>query len=211
MIDKSRVKEKIVKVFYDKAPNCLLPEHIYNHLTDIPRAVIDDALAELISANTITTNNRESNKLEVFKDVRREPFYLVEYPKNLPYSRTTEIGSITLPRLLDQDAARAEDVNQLTEVVKGYSDNIKKQVDREVKKQIASIYSQIIVIFGIFVSVFALIVISTEKLIVFDPRLIENSDYWQLFWKSFILFIPVAIVMIVFMVFLWFITKKLKP
>src|SRR5690242_20212397 len=128
MPNKTSVKRKIIKVFYDAAPNTLVKEHLYNHLSDIPQAVIDDALEELKGERIITTNPSASNMKSVFPNLKRDHHYLVEYPKNYPYKDIIRIGDVNLPRLLDTDSARAEDVNQLSLVVKNYSDNIKEQV-----------------------------------------------------------------------------------
>lgn len=62
-------------------------------------------------------------------------------------------------------------------------------------------------IFGVFVSIFAVIVISTDKMLRFSPDLLKNDWLW-LFIQSTALFLPVGIVVSGLVLLLSLVTKR---
>jgi hypothetical protein len=61
-------------------------------------------------------------------------------------------------------------------------------------------------VFGVFVSIFSIIVISTDKMLRFSPDVLQQ-DWWILLLKSLVLFLPVGIVIGGLM---WIIMRKTK-
>lgn len=189
------IKQEVVKFIQDQAPNGVLREHIYSHLEKLPVAELDAIIDQLIHEKTLTDNLSETNRNKVFASkVVRSPIYLKEYASTTPVLEYLNLEHIMIPRMLDGDTARAEDINQVILSLKKYQDKLQWIVQEKVASEVAVVYRNLIAIFGVFVSVFAIIVIATDKMLRFDPGVIASVSYGELLARSFVLFVPVGLI-----------------
>ena len=205
------LKEAVVSYVMAKVPNGLQRRHIYNNFSNISPARIDEVIAALVEDERLATGFHGSNVSAVFEALTDEHgeqiIHLAHYTGKEPLIRTTKIGSYEIPRLLDNTRLAAEDVNQLIEAVAAHQDTVKQELKSEVEKSVSRVYTQMITIFGVFVSILAILVISTDKMLRFDVGVLKTMDAGELFWKSFIMFVPVGFV-IAGLVFL--VTRRVK-
>jgi hypothetical protein len=192
------LEEAIVAYVMAKTPNGLQRRHIYNNFNHIDADKVDQAIDNMVEQDRLVKGFNSSNASLKFKKLLdehgNEIIHLGEYTGNEPVNKTTQIGSSHIPRLLDNTRLAAEDVNQLIEAVAVYQNTVKADLEEEVGKKIDKIYAQMIGIFGVFVSIFAILVISTDKMLRFDPSILDKYSFWDLLIKSTALFIPVGIV-----------------
>ena len=193
----AQLESKILELFYSKAPNGLSFDWLVYELapSGYSRNDISQVLEHLCEKETLfhaldpVTQTRVSSE---YSD-RRHPYYLKSIPQEFPLVDELRIGNRTLPRMMDGTVASAEDINNLLEAMVEYTNGVSSKIEERVKEETGKIYRQMIGIFGVFVSIFAIIVISTDKMLRFSPDVLYQ-DWMDLFIKSAALFLPVGIV-----------------
>jgi len=210
MTEKSKksLEDNIIRFILDKFPNTITNEHLYYFFESFSEKEINDALEELIEKEFITDDQTQTNRGTLHLDVMRKSYYLKNYPINYPAKKQIILAGKALPRILDGDRVRAEDINIIIEGLARYNDQLNTLIKTELDNQIKRIYKDLIVIFGIFVSVFSLIIISTEKLIRFDPQILQQYSIIDLIIKSSAIFLPIVIGLAIFIFLVWLITRK---
>lgn len=213
------IAPRILSLLYDKAPNSVRISKIYEILSkeSITSSAIDEAINQLIHENKIVKHERmhqlgEESKRKLPDDAKnkimmRDTISLCEYPDTIPVRGEYKIGSSSVIRFLSHDVVFGEDINEITEALVEYADNINKTFEDRIKKETRKIYMQMISIFGVFVSILAIILISTEKMLRFTPDVLA-SGWWELFFKSSALFLPVALTIGGFVILITWLAKK---
>jgi len=196
MIKSDEIKEKkILEILYSKAPNSLSYDLIIEY-SPLTKEDTDAVLESLVQKGVLVNDLSRTNRSKIIKPIadRRRSYYIKEFPEHFPVKEHIRVGSVLVPRLLDGDRTRAEDINAIIEAVVDYANRIDEQIEDRIQQETVKIYRQMIGIFGVFVSIFAIIVISTDKLLRFDPAILARSDILDLFLKSMAIFAPVGIV-----------------
>lgn len=194
------VKDAIISLLIERLPNGVRIRKVREILfkagsLSLKSEEIDRALDDLVKDNIIKLDIRERGDQRTILHralQRREAVALVD-PPDAPIKGEYVIGDTEVVRLLSGDIVRAEDINEVTEALKEYIERIDKTFDDRVQKKTAEIYKQMIGVFGVFVSIFSVIVISTDKMLRFSPDVLQQ-DWWVLLFKSSALFLPVGIV-----------------
>ena len=193
------LKEKLKKLFIEKLPNTLLIEHIRVDLSDISRDALQGALNELVNEGFLDAKTYPNTPYS------REGYNVRGDVSAYPISFETNLGPITIPRLIDRDVARGEDINA---VAKGLSiafdrkiSELKDAVDKENKKYWASLAT----IFGLFITIFSMVNIAIKP-IYFSEQLGLSPQ--EQFLQTIYNLGPLAGVLIIFTMALWLILKK---
>lgn len=195
------IKDAILGVLTERLPNNVRIRKVREILSktvtfDLTSEQVDKALDDLISDGLVKIESRDrGNQRSAVRRAlqRREAISLVD-PPDAPVKGEYVIGGDTeVVRMLGGDIVSAEDLNEVTEALKEYIERIDKTFDERVQRKTAEIYKQMIGIFGVFVSIFSVIVISTDKMLRFNPDVLKQ-DWWILLLKSSALFLPVGIV-----------------
>lgn len=187
-------EKKILELLYSKAPNSLSYDLIIEY-SPLSKDDTDKALERLVKRGILVNEFGQTNRMLLIEPIkhRRKSYYIKYFPESFPIKEHIKVGKTLVPRLLDGDVSRAEDVNSIIEAVVDYANSIDERIEKRVQEETSKIYKQMIGIFGVFVSIFAIIVISTEKMLRFSPDVLAN-DPLDLFLKSTALFLPVGIV-----------------
>ena len=210
MIKTNEIQEKkILEILYSKAPNSLSYDLIIE-ASPLTKEETDAVLQGLVEKGILVNDFNATNRTKLVKKIteRRKSYYIKEFPETYPFKEHIRVGDRIIPRLIDGDKARAEDVNSIIEALVDYTNSIDGQIEKRVQEETAKIYKQMIGIFGVFVSIFAVIVISTDKMLRFSPDILQNNDWVGLFIKSSALFLPVGIVVGGLVLLLAHITKR---
>lgn len=209
MIKTNDIQEKkLLEILYSKAPNSLSYDLIIE-ASPLTKEDTDTVLQGLIEKGILVNDFNATNRKELVKKIteRRKSYYIKEFPETYPFKEHIVVGDRIIPRLIDGDKVRAEDINSIVEALVDYTNNIDSQIEKRVQEETAKVYKQMIGIFGVFVSIFAVIVISTDKMLRFSPDILQNDWIW-LFIKSSALFLPVGIVVGGLVLILSHITKR---
>ncbi len=192
------LKDKIKKVFIERLPNTLLIEHVELQFPKINKSHIKGALDELVSEGFLEIRNYSVN-----------PYNRIAYKvkidtTNLPISLLTDLGDFKIPRMLDGDVARGEDINAiasgLVQVFDYKIEKMKKYLDKEIKRYWASVAS----IFGIFISIFSIVNFSIKPL-YFSENI--NLSPHQQFVQTLYNVGPLAGVLFLFLIIFWLILR----
>lgn len=210
-IGKATASNMLLELLYAKAPNSVRIKRIYELLLKQGASSdeVDAAIHGLKNDGVIAINARPLSKQSpiINEELRkRDSISLVEYPKRMPIKGEYHIGEASVVRLLSGDIVSGEDINEITEALKEYVDTLDRTFDERVQRETSRIYRQMIGIFGVFVSVFAILVISTDKMLRFSPDTFAN-DPLELLLKSAALFLPVGIVI---GALIWIVTRGAK-
>jgi hypothetical protein len=194
------VKDAIINLLTDKLPNSIRIRKVRetlerNEKLKPSHEEIDNALNELVSEKIIKVSDRDNPALgeNVRRELKRRETIELANPPESPIRGVYTIKETEVVRLLNGDKVSAEDINEVTEALKEYIERIDKTFDERVQKKTAEIYKQMIGIFGVFVSIFSIIIISTDKMLRFDPGSL-TQDWITLLFKSSALFLPVGVV-----------------
>lgn len=115
----------------------------------------------------------------------------------MPYDDSIHVGDVEVPRLLDTDKIRAEDLNEIIESLSRYSESLKSRFHEIVRQETRTYWANIITLFGIFIGLFALILTSI------GPSTAPPSPSFQdTFVTNLARVLPVGLVLLAFVVLL---------
>jgi len=183
------LKSQLKRFIYTKAPNSLIQEHFEYNFPDVPAGEIQRTLEELVKEEFIVSEEQKNLRVESLSRTA----YKYSKPIDFKINKYIEIDGVKLPRLLDLDRARAEDVNALV-----------LQLDKLISKKISNIDSILhekkrshvgswVGIAGIIITIIALINVSTRTIFVS-----ETMSFFSLMKICFANILPLGIVLLVF-------------
>ena len=193
-----KIRKKILEILHYRSPNSVREEFILLELREYNKGKVEKELELLVSEGKLFLGE---HKIERTGETIRA--YRLSSYDNILIRTTIDVGEIEVPRLIDTDKARSEDVNILIESVSKYSDSLEERFRKIMNKQIHSYWSNIILLFGLFIGLFSLITISIKKISI-DP----NWTKADIFWNNFIPILPVAIVLLVFIIVIKILFRK---
>lgn len=193
------LKDRIKLFFFDRAPNSLTIEHISSAFRQTQGSEIKKALDELVDEEYLEvihyqTNARAPHLVRIGYKLRND--LLTDYP----IATTIEIGSITIPRMIDGDVARAEDINAagmaFNQIVDVKLAELKTSFENETKK----FWGTLVTIFAAFVTLFSLINFAVKPL-YFSTDL--NLTTCELFKQTTANILPLGGILFLFALILW--------
>ena len=108
------LKKNIKRIFFERAPNTLLPSHVTNEFPDISLEEIEILLDELVKEGFLDSKVYPNQK---FQGISQKGYSL----KNLgdyPIRFHNEILGLKIPRMIDGGVARGEDINEIVLQIK---------------------------------------------------------------------------------------------
>ena len=112
-----------------------------------------------------------------------------------PISTEIEVAGIKVPRLIDGDRARAEDVNSLIHAVNRIIDANAKQLEHRMEEQNRKYWGALITIFALFVSLFSIINVGVKP-VLFAAEL--SLSPMSLVFQSLLNIVPLTVVLLLF-------------
>lgn len=175
---------------------------------------IRQAIHNLERSQTLVGHIQESNvvakysKFYVVGESQRKAFFLKDYSGYEIVEEIIEVGGQQYPKMLAGDKVRSDDINFVVERLAQNTQEAKADSIAEIEKVSDRLNKQLITLFGIFVSIFSVIVISTDKLLTLDPKLLENQTWLQLLGKSSAMMFPVLVVIAIFVLLIDWVKRK---
>ena len=113
------------------------------------------------------------------------------------------IGGVEFPRIFNGDPGDPEDINIMVEALATYDSKIESRVNSITTELTRKYWTNVATIFGLFVAIFALILKSSEPVII-------NKDvtHWDVFLYKAASLAPLAIILFTFVILLRFVLKK---
>ena len=200
VLKKRAAKSEIVNLLKDKVPDSIRIMRVHEILSKrgYNTEDIDTAISDLIKTGIIKKKNpptspqmAENIKLAV---ASREAIELANY-SGIPIDGERIIGDSSVVKFLPYATLSAAEMNEVTDVLVEKIDELSESFDQRIQQETTRIYRQMIGIFGVFVSIFSIIVIATDKMLRFNPEVLQQ-DWLMLLGKSAALFIPVGVVIL---------------
>jgi len=176
------IEKRIIEILSYRVPNSVVDLIIYDTLRDLNHDQIDEALSKLLEKNIITETK-----------VKTRSFKLKNY-ESIYYRETIHLGDKEIPRLLNQDQSRVEDINYAMESLAEYADKLETKFEKKLNKQIQSYWLSIITIFGVFIALFSFIIkISNQEIS-------SEKTFWKTIETGFANLIPLIVLLVIMLV-----------
>lgn len=198
------IEDRLKIFFYDRAPNSVLEEHVLLEFTDIPPPALLESLTRLATAGFLLTEIQPPNPR--CPTLSRKTYRITDDSLgDYPISTEIEAAGIRVPRLIDGDRARAEDVNSLIHAVNKIIDAKTQQLERRMDAHNRKYWGALITIFALFVSLFS-IINAGVKPALFAAEL--SLSPMSLLYQSLINIAPLTVVLLLFVWLLHAILRK---
>lgn len=184
-----RVEDAIVRFLMDRAPNLVSEPVIRQRMKRYEASVISEALQKLTDDGKIVAE-------EDHRD-RRAPsvnyYRLTSYDG--PFRDSITLADQEILRVLSYSSQRflPEDLNEAIERLAEYTSGLERRFADLVRKEQRDYWANIVTVFGVFVSILALIIVGLPK-ITADPCL----SPWTLVWLNLGQLLPIAVVLALF-------------
>lgn len=197
------IKDRLKIYFYDRLPNSILEEHVLLEFSGIEPTILLKKLSELSDEGFLL----EDMVMNPLCPTLQRKVYRVTDESRGDYPITTEIeaAGIKVPRLIDGDKGRAEDVNALIHAVNKIIDANAKQLEQKIEEQNRKFWKTLITIFALFVSLFSIINVGVKPAFFAEELLLSPQS---LVYQSFMNIAPLTIVLLVFVWLLCRIVNK---
>lgn len=191
-------------LFYNRAPNTLLEEHILLEFQEVPEDSLKNALALLVAEGFLDKTVLPPNPRCKF--LKRTVYRISENSLgDYPIRTEIEAAGIRVPRLIDGDKARAEDVNSLIYAVNKIIEVRTKQLEQQMEEQSRKYWGALVTIFALFVSLFSIINVGVKPVLFASELALSPAD---LIFQSLLNIGPLAIVLLLFVWLLHRILRK---
>jgi len=192
-------KNRILEFLIERAPNNVSEKIIERELKEFESEKIARALDALVTAESIGLNT----DIRGGKQASVNYYYLLSY-KDIPVRENIRIGEVSVQRLLSTSSVTylPEDFNDAIESLAKYADGLEERFKTLVAKEQQKYWVNLISIFGVFIAILAFILVGLPK-IETNPTM----TFGQIVAASFAQIVPVAIVLVIFIVLLRWIIK----
>ena len=140
------IEKQIIEILRFRAPNSVVDIIIYDTLRDTDQDKINEALDKLIEKEII-----------IEKKIINRSFKLKSYEFD-SVRETIQLGDREIPRLINGDQSRIEDINYAMESLAEYTNNLEKKFENKLVKQIQSYWLNIITLFAVFIALFSFVI-----------------------------------------------------
>lgn len=188
------IKDRLKIYFYDRAPNSLLEEHILLEFSEVQPSLLLEQLSELADEGFLLAEVMPPNPR--CPTLQRKAYRITgESLGDYPISTEIEAAGIKVPRLIDGDRARAEDVNSLIHAVNRIIDANAKQLEHRMEEQNRKYWGALVTIFALFVSLFSIINVGVKP-VLFAAEL--SLSPMSLVLQSLLNIAPLTVVLLLF-------------
>lgn len=196
------IKDRIKLFFFDRAPNSVLQDHVHLDFHRDGRKDVDAALASLESEGFLVSKAQPNAR---YPTLQRKSYRITEqHLTSYPIKTEIEVAGIKVPRLIDGDTTRAEDVNSLILAVNKVVDAKAAELERRVEEQGRRFWSTLIAIFALFVSLFSIINVGVRPALFSDSLGLSPLN---LALQSVLNILPLFLVLLLF---LWILNRILN-
>lgn len=184
------VRDEILRLLLDRIPNFVPKTTIKVRVGGATEAEIDSALEQLVNSEQIEF--RDDPRPQTGLSMR---FYRLKSFAGLPIRETVTLGEVELPRLLSDSIVSLfpEVLNEAIEQLADYNRTLEVRFKGLVQAQQRKYWANVAGLFGVFVSVLALIIVGLPQ-ITTNPQL----PFWSLVQLNLAQLLPLAIVLAIF-------------
>lgn len=187
------IKDRVKLFFFDRAPNSLLVDHVYLEFKDESRDVIDAALSTLEGEGFLEKKVQPNAH---YPKIQRISYRITErHISSYPIKTEIEAAGVRVPRMIDGDSARGEDINSLVLSVNKVADAKISEMERRFEEQGKRYWSTLVAIFALFVSLFSVINVGVRPIFYSDSLELTTVN---LINQSILNILPLALVLLVF-------------
>lgn len=180
--------------FYDRAPNSVHEEHILFEFPDVQPALLLESLSNLTEENFLVAQVSPPNPR--CPGLQRKSYRITnDSLGDYPINTEIEAAGIKVPRLIDGDMARSEDVNSLIYAVNKVIDAKTQQLEHRMDEQNRKYWGVLITIFALFVSLFSIINVGVKPAL-FAAEL--SLSPMSLVFQSCMNIAPLTVVLLLF-------------
>jgi hypothetical protein len=177
----------VLRLLTDRIPNYVNELVIRDRLPEYDQSQVTTVLQELQSADLVEVKVDQQPSVG-----RAATYYRLKHFQGLPIRETIRLGDIEIPRLLSdsQPSLFPETFNEGNERLADYINNIEARFARLVRQEQSKYWGNVVGIFGVLVSVLALILTGLPK-IVTDPSL----SFFEVFKLNLAQLLPLGLVL----------------
>jgi len=198
------LKDKIKKLFIERYPNTLMEIHIINEFENHPVNEIRANLEQLIKEGFLSSRiDPVRRKDDPSKTILERKSYSVTRALEIPIETEINVGGVNIPRMLDGDVARGEDINATALRFNRVFSKMSEDLRSELKHETTKFWGTLVATFGLFLSIFSLLNLSI-KLVPYSKDVALKEALWQ----SVVNILPVTIVLFIFTIALYFIFRR---
>ena len=132
---------------------------------------------------------------------------ITKFKANIDYIELNEevilIGDVEFPRIFLGYPSDPEVINDFIESLASYDSRIESRISKLTSELTRKYWANLATVFGLFVAVFALILKSSEPIIIH-----EHVSYWDVFFYKSSELAPLAIILFTFVIILRFSLKR---
>ncbi len=170
--EKEEIKNEILSILINQAPNKLYVDMLCLKLDKFSEPLIDDAIQELKLQQRIT---EELIVNKQYPDRKRTSIGLKNY-ENIPVKTSINIGDVKFPRFVQGDLVGAEEFNFAFEALSEYNSQLEERFKEISEDLTQSYWKNLISIFGIMLSTFAIIIKAISTTTPFDYQTVTLID-----------------------------------
>ena len=176
---KESLKTIIHSTLVERAPHGLTVDNLIQLIQGEGSKSIIDCLNQLIEEGIVS--KREGNI--------KDDYCLTSY-ENIPTKKYININGIKVPRMLANDTARPEDINLFFESLANKTAEIENTIEERLNEKLKSYWANIIILFGVFIGLFALIITFVQKV-----EIKGSETFWNVLSLNTAQVVPLAIVL----------------
>jgi hypothetical protein len=199
-----KIKNEIIRLVADRVPNPVFGVIIARRLKQYDVHKVYQAIEELVAEHKLRKLPAPAERARSFTT---EDFaYELPSDANIPVRRFIRIGDTEVPRVLTSDVAAAslEGINEAIETLSEYSATLEKRFQSLIEKERREYWANLITLFGIFIAIFSFIIVALPRIEV-SP----SSCFWQVVALNTAQVLPVAFVLVLFVLLLVLLFRKL--
>ncbi len=174
-----KTEKRIIEILRFRAPNSVADIIIYDSLKDLKQDQIDESLSKLLEKNIIA----EMEKIN-------RSFKLTNYDSAF-IRETIKLGDKEIPRLINGNQSRIEDINYAMESLAEYADKLETKFEKKLNKQIQTYWLSIVTIFGVFIALFSFIIK------ISNHEISSENSFWVTIGIGFANLIPLIVLLVI--------------
>lgn len=178
---KKDIEAEVLDSFYKRAPNFLTLDNLHFDIPDVDVQNIEQVLNKLSNLGQLRVTSAQG--------ATNAHYELASY-ENVRFKEYIEIGGIKVRRLLTHDRPRPEDINIFVEALVKRTLSLEAEFERRLDAKLRDYWSNVIVLFGIFVAVFSIVVTFVGKI-----EVKQGGTFCDVLLINFAQVTPIAIVL----------------
>lgn len=140
------LRNKILRCLIERAPNSMTAANIMGLVGETNYKELEKELDQMSDEGLVVARAGS----------RRKDYLLPSY-EGLPLREYISVGNVVVPRLLNDDRPRPEELNIFVEVLASRILQIEADAEQRLDEKLKSYWANVVTLFGAFIGVFALI------------------------------------------------------